>query len=179
MFASYQKGHLVFAALVLCAGWAIRNANRQTPEWWWANVPKFSFLNKVNVEDFKFEYKDVSGFFYSAEEVSRPLPGVSTGKIPAWVTGSLVKNGPGLFEFGNGKEVRSEINKHGLSAHIMLNFYSLLRVQEVAAQVQQLHFTHTTVMLTLGYQYETWCVASHMLKIKCQMKFQLIWTCSF
>ena len=124
MFASYQKGHLVFAALVLFAGWAIRNANRQTPEWWWANVPKFSF-NKVNVEDFKFEYKDVSGFFNSAEEVSRPLPGVSTGKIPAWVTGSLVKNGPGLFEFGNGKEVRScHKQTHIVCAYSC--FYSLL-----------------------------------------------------
>ena len=106
-----QKKHFVFAALALYAGWAINRTNRAAEaESWWANVPKFSF-HKLNMEDFHFEYKDLTGFYDSAKEVVSPLPGVLTGNIPVWLVGSLIKNGPGLFEFGDDKEVRSDAYK--------------------------------------------------------------------
>ncbi|XP_052817259.1 carotenoid-cleaving dioxygenase, mitochondrial-like [Mya arenaria] len=41
------------------------------------------------------------GFKYEHEpEVSHPVAGKVTGKIPAYVRGSLYRNGPGMYEFG-------------------------------------------------------------------------------
>uniref|UniRef100_A0A8C1D3I5 Uncharacterized protein n=1 Tax=Cyprinus carpio carpio TaxID=630221 RepID=A0A8C1D3I5_CYPCA len=39
--------------------------------------------------------------FESCEELAEPIPAHVSGKIPAWLTGSLLRVGPGLFEIGD------------------------------------------------------------------------------
>uniref|UniRef100_A0A8C2E2K2 Retinoid isomerohydrolase RPE65 n=1 Tax=Cyprinus carpio TaxID=7962 RepID=A0A8C2E2K2_CYPCA len=39
--------------------------------------------------------------FESCEELAEPIPAHVSGKIPAWLTGSLLRMGPGLFEIGD------------------------------------------------------------------------------
>uniref|UniRef100_A0A672KSU1 Retinoid isomerohydrolase RPE65 n=1 Tax=Sinocyclocheilus grahami TaxID=75366 RepID=A0A672KSU1_SINGR len=39
--------------------------------------------------------------FESCEELAEPIPAHVSGNIPAWLTGSLLRMGPGLFEIGD------------------------------------------------------------------------------
>uniref|UniRef100_A0A671PDM1 Retinal Mueller cells isomerohydrolase n=1 Tax=Sinocyclocheilus anshuiensis TaxID=1608454 RepID=A0A671PDM1_9TELE len=39
--------------------------------------------------------------FESCDELAEPIPAHVSGKIPAWLTGSLLRVGPGLFEIGD------------------------------------------------------------------------------
>ncbi|CAK6972489.1 beta-carotene oxygenase 2b [Scomber scombrus] len=39
----------------------------------------------------------------SVEDTPEPIDTVITGKIPGWINGSLLRNGPGKFEIGNNK----------------------------------------------------------------------------
>ncbi|XP_072536985.1 retinal Mueller cells isomerohydrolase isoform X4 [Salminus brasiliensis] len=39
--------------------------------------------------------------FESCEELAEPIPALVTGIIPAWLNGSLLRLGPGLFEIGD------------------------------------------------------------------------------
>lgn len=39
----------------------------------------------------------------SVDETPEPIPTIVKGTIPNWINGSLLRNGPGKFEFGNQK----------------------------------------------------------------------------
>ncbi|MEE6484759.1 hypothetical protein FKM82_014015 [Ascaphus truei] len=45
----------------------------------------------------------IAPLFQTVQETPRPIPTQVTGTIPKWVKGSLLRNGPGRFEFGNDK----------------------------------------------------------------------------
>ncbi|KAM3920985.1 carotenoid-cleaving dioxygenase, mitochondrial-like [Leptodactylus fuscus] len=45
----------------------------------------------------------IAPFFQTVEETPQPIPTKVTGIIPKWIRGSLLRNGPGRFEFGNDK----------------------------------------------------------------------------
>lgn len=44
---------------------------------------------------------DFARLFETVEEVSTPVPAETIGSLPAWLNGSLVRAGPGKFEFGS------------------------------------------------------------------------------
>ncbi|XP_063292323.1 carotenoid-cleaving dioxygenase, mitochondrial-like [Pelobates fuscus] len=43
----------------------------------------------------------IAPLFQTANETTQPIPTKTTGIIPEWINGSLLRNGPGKFEFGN------------------------------------------------------------------------------
>ncbi|XP_068097057.1 carotenoid-cleaving dioxygenase, mitochondrial-like [Hyperolius riggenbachi] len=45
----------------------------------------------------------IGPLFQSVPETPQPIPTKVTGTIPKWIRGSLLRNGPGKFEFGNDK----------------------------------------------------------------------------
>ncbi|XP_075460119.1 carotenoid-cleaving dioxygenase, mitochondrial-like isoform X2 [Ascaphus truei] len=45
----------------------------------------------------------IAPLFQTVQETPWPIPTQVTGTIPKWVKGSLLRNGPGRFEFGNDK----------------------------------------------------------------------------
>ncbi|MEE6484756.1 hypothetical protein FKM82_014014 [Ascaphus truei] len=45
----------------------------------------------------------IAPLFQTVQETPRPIPTQVTGTIPKWVKGSLLRVGPGRFEFGNDK----------------------------------------------------------------------------
>uniref|UniRef100_A0A8B9HGK5 Carotenoid-cleaving dioxygenase, mitochondrial n=1 Tax=Astyanax mexicanus TaxID=7994 RepID=A0A8B9HGK5_ASTMX len=69
--------------------------------------------------DFCYKSDQILAFFYNflslyqhglqciaplvrtAEETPEPIPTTVKGTIPSWIRGSLLRNGPGKFEFGN------------------------------------------------------------------------------
>ena len=73
------------------------------------NGPKREYLETLSkFEEIKIELVnpepiDQSILYKSAEEIIDPVVGQKSGKIPEWLTGSLLRNGPGLFEFEHQK----------------------------------------------------------------------------
>ncbi|XP_056400753.1 carotenoid-cleaving dioxygenase, mitochondrial-like isoform X1 [Hyla sarda] len=49
------------------------------------------------------EKECIAALFQTVEETPQPISTRITGSIPEWITGSLFRNGPGRFEFGNDK----------------------------------------------------------------------------
>ncbi|KAM8866062.1 beta-carotene 15, 15-dioxygenase 2, like [Synchiropus picturatus] len=47
--------------------------------------------------------ESVSALVTSGEETPDPIPSTIQGNIPSWLNGSLLRNGPGKFEFGDDK----------------------------------------------------------------------------
>ncbi|XP_072011916.1 carotenoid-cleaving dioxygenase, mitochondrial-like [Engystomops pustulosus] len=45
----------------------------------------------------------IAPLFQTVQETPQPIPTKVTGAIPKWIRGSLLRNGPGRFEFGNDK----------------------------------------------------------------------------
>ncbi|XP_073513270.1 carotenoid-cleaving dioxygenase, mitochondrial [Phyllobates terribilis] len=45
----------------------------------------------------------IAPFFQTVQETPQPVPTKVSGTIPAWLRGSLLRNGPGRFEFGPDK----------------------------------------------------------------------------
>merc|ERR1719334_559382 len=50
---------------------------------------------------------DQSMLYRSAEEMTEPLLVQAQGSVPGWLAGTLLRNGPGLFEFGEEKAVHA------------------------------------------------------------------------
>lgn len=46
----------------------------------------------------------------SVEETPDPIPATIKGTIPIWINGSFLRNGPGKFEFGEGRYLMNTIN---------------------------------------------------------------------
>uniref|UniRef100_A0A8C5Q1S2 Carotenoid-cleaving dioxygenase, mitochondrial n=1 Tax=Leptobrachium leishanense TaxID=445787 RepID=A0A8C5Q1S2_9ANUR len=49
----------------------------------------------------KPEIETIAPLFQTVTETPEPVPTKITGTIPEWIKGSLLRNGPGRFEFGN------------------------------------------------------------------------------
>ena len=43
--------------------------------------------------------REQSILFKTVNEITTPVPAKASGKIPSWLKGTLLRNGPGLFEF--------------------------------------------------------------------------------
>ena len=43
--------------------------------------------------------REQSILFKTVDEITTPVPAKASGKIPSWLKGTLLRNGPGLFEF--------------------------------------------------------------------------------
>ena len=97
---SFSNKYLFLACLTLIIGWSLQ---RKTTPAWLEKVPRFSF-QEAHVP-FQNDTNYLGGLFSSANEIIHPVRGHTKGKIPGWLKGVLLKNGPGLFEFGNGEEV--------------------------------------------------------------------------
>lgn len=71
------------------------------------NIPVLK--NFITRDQKKLLYTDkkglecISPLFQSVEETPEPIPTKITGDVPKWINGSLLRNGPGKFEFGNDK----------------------------------------------------------------------------
>ncbi|KAM4652429.1 carotenoid-cleaving dioxygenase, mitochondrial-like [Discoglossus pictus] len=57
---------------------------------------QLSFSSRTNVEC-------IAPLFQSVQETPQPIPTKTTGTIPTWIKGNLLRNGPGKFEFGEDK----------------------------------------------------------------------------
>ncbi|XP_075047215.1 carotenoid-cleaving dioxygenase, mitochondrial-like isoform X1 [Mixophyes fleayi] len=57
---------------------------------------RVSFSSQAGVEC-------IAPLFQTVAETPQPVPTKITGTIPKWIRGSLLRNGPGRFEFGNDK----------------------------------------------------------------------------
>ncbi|XP_069598640.1 carotenoid-cleaving dioxygenase, mitochondrial-like [Ranitomeya imitator] len=47
--------------------------------------------------------ESIAPLFQTVEETPQPVPTRITGTVPGWITGSLLRNGPGQYEFGDDK----------------------------------------------------------------------------
>ena len=43
--------------------------------------------------------REQSILFKTVNEITTPVPAKASGKVPTWMKGTLLRNGPGLFEF--------------------------------------------------------------------------------
>ncbi|XP_078538129.1 carotenoid-cleaving dioxygenase, mitochondrial-like isoform X2 [Lissotriton helveticus] len=71
------------------------------------NIPVLkNFITRDQKKLFFTEKKGlecISPLFQSVEETPESIPTKITGDVPKWINGSLLRNGPGKFEFGNDK----------------------------------------------------------------------------
>ena len=114
---SFSNKYLLLACLTLIIGWSLQ---RKTTPAWLEKVPRFSF-QEAHVP-FQNDTNYLGGLFSSANEIIHPVRGHTKGKIPGWLKGVLLKNGPGLFEFGNGGEVAHVFDGQAMiQGHNILN----------------------------------------------------------
>ncbi|XP_072283191.1 carotenoid-cleaving dioxygenase, mitochondrial [Pyxicephalus adspersus] len=62
----------------------------------WCAWERVSFSTQANVEC-------IAPLFQTVPENPQPIPAKVKGTIPKWIRGSLLRNGPGRFEFGDDK----------------------------------------------------------------------------
>ncbi|XP_077313812.1 carotenoid-cleaving dioxygenase, mitochondrial-like isoform X1 [Lithobates pipiens] len=62
----------------------------------WCVWQRVCFSTQANVEC-------IAPLFQTVQETPQPIPAKIKGTIPKWIQGSLLRNGPGRFEFGNDK----------------------------------------------------------------------------
>ena len=124
--------HWVFLALALALGY--RYSSRRTTSYW-DTVERWS---EEEVDFLTPQPMDQSMLFKTVEEIPTPIQvragtgagageGVKAtplqvpaqGKVPAWLAGSLVRDGPGLFEFGE------ETAQHSFDGMAMLRRYQV------------------------------------------------------
>ncbi|XP_066510270.1 carotenoid-cleaving dioxygenase, mitochondrial-like [Hoplias malabaricus] len=61
--------------------------------------PKF----KTSVHPLAHGLESIAPLVMSVEETPEPIPTIIKGKIPSWINGSFLRNGPGKFEFGESR----------------------------------------------------------------------------
>lgn len=62
----------------------------------WCVWERVCFSTQANVEC-------IAPLFQTVQETPQPIPAKIRGAVPKWIQGSLLRNGPGRFEFGNDK----------------------------------------------------------------------------
>ncbi|XP_075694887.1 carotenoid-cleaving dioxygenase, mitochondrial-like [Rhinoderma darwinii] len=69
------------------------------------NIPVLkNFFNKEEKQlclSTEEEKECIAPLYQTVEETPLPISTTVTGTVPGWITGSLLRNGPGRFEFGN------------------------------------------------------------------------------
>lgn len=73
-----------------------RNDSREDATFVKKFCQRSSFSSQAGVEC-------IAPLFQTVQETLQPLPTSVTGTIPKWINGSLLRNGPGRFEFGKDK----------------------------------------------------------------------------
>ena len=86
------KSSIVFVTL-LCI-WLSKKS--QTHHDYRHKLPRFT---EVNVDFDKPNFKDNNNLLKSVNEINTPVEADLSGQIPDWIIGTLLSNGPGLFEF--------------------------------------------------------------------------------
>ncbi|XP_069470374.1 carotenoid-cleaving dioxygenase, mitochondrial-like [Ambystoma mexicanum] len=73
-------------------------------------APAGAVLKRVLIRSWRKEFflstrglESIAPLFSTTEETPQPIPTKILGDIPKWIKGSLLRNGPGMFEFGNDK----------------------------------------------------------------------------
>ncbi len=69
--------------------------------WIFTAAAQKTYFTKVN------GLPNITPLVSSVEETPEPIPTTVKGTIPTWIHGSLLRNGPGKFEFGNQQWVRT------------------------------------------------------------------------
>lgn len=65
-------------------------------------LKNFFSQEKKQVRFSEHEGKEcIAPLFQTVQEIPQPIPTKITGTIPKWIQGSLLRNGPGKFEFGD------------------------------------------------------------------------------
>ena len=57
------------------------------------------FINTQKCKAHGEHLREQSILFKTVNEITTPVPAKASGKIPSWLKGTLLRNGPGLFEF--------------------------------------------------------------------------------
>merc|ERR1740139_1168625 len=78
----------------------------------YSRIGSRSSRNLVPYEDEEIPFlgadgHDHSRLYKSASEISDPVPAETHGNIPEWLSGTLLRDGPGLFEFGEEKALHA------------------------------------------------------------------------
>ena len=108
------------------------------------NGPKREYLETLSkFEEIKIELVnpepiDQSILYKSAQEIIDPVIGEKSGKIPEWLTGSLLRNGPGLFEFEHQKA------EHAFDGMAMIRRYDL-QYQKTEKNVSVMNFSRRLI----------------------------------
>ena len=91
-----KKPFFILTFIIFLAIWASK-WNEQIPQRdYWNKVPRFI---ETNVDFHTPNPRDQSVLFKTVSEIISPMPAKVTGKVPDWLEGTLLRNGPGLFEF--------------------------------------------------------------------------------
>lgn len=106
-----ETKHLVLLAVAVGLGY--RYSRQPTPTYW-DSVERWqeedvAFLTPVPVEQ--------AVLYRTAEEVIQPLQVPAQGEVPSWLAGTLIRDGPGLMEFGE------EAALHAFDGMAMLRRY--------------------------------------------------------
>ena len=106
---------LLYAAVALAIGWSLSNKRSVA---WLDKVPRFSWT-KVSFP-YEPDLRDASGLYETFEDIPNPIQGNISGQIPHWLKGRFLKNGPGMFEFGN-----QDIIEHLFDGMAMIQRYNV------------------------------------------------------
>ena len=107
--------YLLYAAVALAIGWSLSNKRSVA---WLDKVPRFSWT-KVSFP-YEPDLRDASGLYETFEDIPDPIQGNISGQIPHWLKGRFLKNGPGMFEFGN-----QDIIEHLFDGMAMIQRYNV------------------------------------------------------
>ena len=91
-----KKSSALLAWALIIGIWASRKTEIH-PDYW-EKIPRFA---KIHIEFDTPQPREQSVIFQTAKEIIEPIEAKPSGEIPHWLKGTLLKNGPGLFEFGD------------------------------------------------------------------------------
>ena len=114
------KKSILFLVLAIILGVWISKRNVTKREYW-EKLPRF---DDVNVDFDTPHPMDQSILYKSVEEIVDPIAGKKSGKIPEWLKGTLLRNGPGLFEFGEEKAA------HAFDGMAMIRRYHVEQIRD-------------------------------------------------
>ena len=92
------KSCMILSLDVILGIWISRNG--QPNRDYWQKLPRFTEV-EIDFDTPNTVY--LSNLYKSAKEIIEPMSAESHGRIPSWLKGTLLRNGPGLFEFRDQK----------------------------------------------------------------------------
>ena len=94
------KSYIVLFLAVILGIWSSRKNPIHRD--YWQKLPRFT---EINVDFDPPKPVDQSILYRTGKEIKEPMPAEASGQIPEWLKGTLLRNGPGLFEFRDQKAV--------------------------------------------------------------------------